>query len=659
MRKLAIWALVTSWMLFLAAEGRAQSERPFLNFRFNRQNNFTWNTYADLWYTLQKGKYDFDLRAHHDNIFNTSQPEDPFVQLYLKVSLWQRWKLGKRLKAVSWLDTDQYMNSRNEKYSLYGGVSWKPLDYLEVIPLLGYSFDRRSTVLDDGISPAFFLNLRHQIRDDLQVYLRGFARMKFIDPRVQSNFMLINEWQVDLEGNSSLMTGVRASSHELDDYTSNSVQKIISDTLNPVFNLQYEFAPGFTWSSTNQLSLTRRKFNFNWLVPNGFEINPISGDTTFAEFNNKGFAGIEVQTRQELSWRREKFSLMGAYEYQFISRTYDLENSIDHLPESLLFIKERDREKEKDFLRSQQKIEAEGNFSLSKGQRLSGRYAVSYLQFDTPSEANFNDRDELSYMASAGWSSVWSKKVRTGFLLSGNYRHLAYLFGERSQDNYQQRSLRLDFNYSWNLLENLTLDGNASVYVTYNVKDFPDYNNTDRSTRNLETNLKMMWKPLDNLEVQGSLARKETHQSTLNWINFSEATLDTNRILTAEISGRYFLPVQKKKVKLFADLGYKHFRQIKMLRSAMFDSSNLLKSIFLDIISLQTGPTSTFGFSDRRGSNIELRLWWQTQIRRNNFREGGTLNSVVSPLREEALRQVSVEFRPYVYLNVNYFFGRK
>ncbi|MEM1000516.1 MAG: hypothetical protein AAGN35_25915 [Bacteroidota bacterium] len=651
MRRSASLAIFIFCSLCLPLLALGQGDAPFVTLNLERQNNFTFATQLDTWYALKKGRYSLDLRLTHTNIFNTSADQSNFVQLYLRSSLWQHYRLNQRLSLASWLETDQYFSSRNQKINLYAGVRYRPYPFLTVTPLLGYALDERTAILgqsspaprlDHGFTPALLLESFHNFGDDLSTETKLFARYKFIDPRRQYDLTLDHSWAKKFQEGVTLNVGARLGSHELDDYQANSVKRIISDSASARLGLTYEFSPGVEWRSNNNLLLFSRDFRFENQV------------AETPEENNLTFEGLEILSSQRLSVTRGKWRAFALYEYFYSSRQYDLENNLG-LNETD-FIGRLESEQQKDFLRNQHKIDLLCNAQLSKRQSLTFKVTNQYLRFDTPSDLNFDDRDELSWVGAAEWMMRWRKNFYTALNVSGNFRHYAFLFAEKSQDNYKQRSLRLDFRYGWDITPKLRIDGDNAVYVTYNVKDFTDYNLTDRSTRNLETNLHAAYRPTRNLEVDAGYRRKETHNSYLNWAAFTETTLDTNVIRTIHGKFRRYFDLKERQVRLYAEGGYKHFDQVRRNRASMIGLDNLLKTIALRQITSQTGPLVTVGLRDRRQSSIDLGVWMQAQVRRNRFEELNSQSILGQAFYEEDLQVATVEFRPFVTIRLNYFF---
>lgn len=636
-----------------AASVRGQQDRPYVMLDFGRQNDFTFSTNFDTWYAFQKDRYRLDFRLTHTNIYNTSLTSERFVQLYLRSSIWQYYDLRKRLELVSWIETDQYFNTRNEKINLYGGVRYRPWSFVSVMPLIGYSFDVRTAVLgqtvaeprlDQGLSPVLLVESDHAWPADLlETRTRLFLRYKDISPRRQYNVSLQHGWMKKFEEGVQLQALLNGGSHELDDYQGNAVKRIVSDTLSPALNIAYVFADGLEWQSQNVFQIFRRRFLFSSL------------DEGLAPENDLTFSGMEISTLQRVGLVRKKWRASASYEYQFASRVYDLDNTTDLNPteyENRLLI-----EKQKDFLKDFHRIDLQADVNVARNHRLSMGLVNQYLQYDTQSEQNFDDRDELSYLGTMEWQGRWRKQFFTSIGLSTNYRHYAFLFKEKSQDNYVQRSLRLDFKYGWDATRRLRIEGDNAVYVTYNVKDFTDYNKTDRSTRNLETNVKAIYRPFRRLQVESAFRRKESQQSYLNWEAFSETTLDTNIITTAEHKYRLEINGKKREQAWFVEAGYKHFQQVKRFKATIIGLDNLSYPSSLRQISLQSGPTMSIGMRDRRQSTLDVGLWLQIQTRKNRFERLEGSEYYANIFRESELVTRNRELRPYLTLRLNYFFG--
>ncbi len=625
--------------ILLIKGGELYAQQPNLQLAFSRQNNFSYSTQLDFAYELQKGHYRLDLSFHHDHLLNSARQDNPFVQFYIRSNIWQYYDLSRRFALASWIESDQFLHTQNQRYSLYVGAEYKPVPQVRIVPLLGYSWDYRDGLLDQGISPALKVDIRHKWEDGLSTQTDVLVRYKDISPRQQRNIHVRSEWAYAFEDQAQISFGLKAGSNEIDDYRSGSVERIISDTLNPVLRMRNKLLPGLFWETENQMLLTKRSFLYEPFAANE------------AEFNSLRFGQTEFYTLQKIAYAKKRLRAYFSYEYEYIVRRYDLQNSLQ-LSETD-FERLRDREKQKDYLRNLNAFELFVDYQLTQRHQLRLQGSNRYLQYDTPSEESYDDHDELNYGLGLEWKTRWSRKFQTRYKLSGQQRQYAFLFKERSQDNYTQRALRLEFGFQWEPLPRLSLKGEQDLYVTYNVKDFEDRNRTDRSTRNLESRFEARYKPHSKWDVQLSYYRKETHVSYLNWELFTETTLDTNRIQILEISNSLQMKSPWKKARLFAELGYKHFEQSRFQNTAMLDLENKLVPINLRNRTIQTGPQTGMRLMLRGGAGIEFSVWWQYQVQDFRFDVVERFLTLSASYRQKDLEEVKTAFRPFVNLRAN------
>ena len=583
------------------------------------------------------------LRANHDVLLNPSRSDNPFIQLYFHTSFWQFYQISKKWELASWLESDQFLNTGNQRYSLYAGATYYPTSFMSVTPIFGYSWDYRSKILDQGVSPGILLRIRNKREDGLETRTDIFARNKYINPRHQRNIQIRSEWAKTFGNSAGVALEIEGGSNEMDDYTSQSIEKIKADTISGRLGLQYQIFNGLFWESENQITYSRRKFDY--------ELN----ENTEPEFNDLSFNQINLYTKQKFSYAANKLDAFFTYEYEYLSRRYELENSMD-LPEPE-FERLLKREEEKDYFRNLTNLEMRINYRPVRRHTFSLIGTNRYLQFDTPSEENFSDHDQLNYGLSGEWNTSWSQNFSTRYKLIGSLRKYAFLFKERSQDNYTQRNLRMEFDYRWQINPKLLIRGSQFIYVTYNVKDFEDRNLTDRSTRNLESRLYFRYRPKRKVTYELSLYRKEFHVSYLNWDAFSETTLDTTSIYIIENTNQIQLKSPWESAAIFLDLGYKHFSQLRFQNTTMTSLLNILTPINLHIRNHQTGPVTGIRFLHRKPANFELSVWWQIQYQDNKYSETTKLISLSTNYQEKQLQEVDVHFRPFFRLQANIFFA--
>ncbi len=614
-----------------------------LKISFDRQNNFTYSTQSLLSYRLKKENYRIQVIWDQDLILNTNRNPSSLVLFNIRAQVWQHHRVGDSLEISSFTEVEQFWTTQNQRYSQYFGLNYRWKTWLSLTPMLGYSWDYRSARLDQGFSPALSLRSRHRFKDGTFMENRLWSRLKYIAPRHQRNLSFSSNWNKSLGEDARIAWGVEMGSNQMDDYRLSSVEQIESDTAAAFLSLRYRVAPRLTWTSDNRLIFNRRLFDYEV-----FEIEE-------PEFNDLRFNQRQLFSLQQLDMVREKWSFQGQYIYEFLERNYQLDNDLD-LPQRE-FDRRTRREKQKDAFRRTHSFNLNAAYIPNDKHRLSLEANNKYIQYDTPSEDNFDDHDELTYGLRLGWKARWDSKFSTQYALTGGLRRYAFLFGERSQDNYTQRNLRLDFSYNWFPLKKLRLFGEQRIYVTYNVKDFTDKNLTDRSTRNLETRLGADYLWSQKWRSRFRFYCKEIQVSYLNWAAFSETGLDTTTTLRVEMSHSYVHGLGQGPYRLRYDFGYRHAGRFRFLNSSMTSLENVLTPINLHIRTQQTGPSTGIELMGRQGSLFELDLWWQWQIQDFVYDEVSRFSTLSSNYQEEQLRRVDLSFRPFIRLRLNLWLG--
>ncbi|MEL6132349.1 MAG: hypothetical protein AAFR59_03185 [Bacteroidota bacterium] len=607
-----------------------------MQFSFNRQNNFTYLTQVDAKWQLKQGRYQTEGFLHHDNLFNAARTQSPFVQLFVSAQTWQYWDFSDKLQAASWLELDQFWNTGNQRYSFYLGTQYTPVPGIEITPLIGYSWDYRSQRLDQGASPALRVNARQTFEPGVQMETHLFARWKFINPRRQRNVDFGSYWTKTFGPQARISGAVEVGSNEMDDYKSQSVERIEADTAAITFSLQYEVAPNWIWNSDNRLVFSRRSFTYDPFLQSD------------AEFNNLRFGQQDLILQQRLSFQQKKVNGVLRYAYAYLQRRYQLENTLALIP--LEFNRLQNREEQKDYFRRQHEWDFRMTVPWNRRHQLQVEGYNRYVQYDTPSEDNFDDHDELNYTLKFDWKTRWNTRFQTRYRLIGGIRRYAFLFAERSQDNYIQRNLRLEFDYQWQPLAWLRLKGVHWVYVTYNVKDFADPNLTDRATRNLESRWDLDLRIKPRWKMEGGLYRREVHVSYLDWERFAETTLDTTTTWQAQMNHIFRLKKKWLKQRVVLEGGYQQVSRLRFLNTSMTSLENILTPINLRTRIHQIGPKTGIRLLSKKGESLYLNVWWQWQIQSFRYKEVPAFTTLSANFDEKVLQQVTTDFRPFVLL---------
>ena len=167
-----------------------------------------------------------------------------------------------------------------------------------------------------------------------------------------------------------------------------------------------------------------------------------------------------------------------------------------------------------------------GNISFSRKDQLSLSLFHSKLKYDTPSEQNDDDRDELLTIGRLKYTRYISPFFQMFTNLEGTLSHLVYIFSSRSANNNENKVLRLSAGgyYSGARFSSLN---NFEVSANYTVYDFQDASSSLRSIsfRQFTATDSTNYRITKNFSFIINAYLKLTSQGELDWDNFAEQPL--------------------------------------------------------------------------------------------------------------------------------------
>ncbi len=120
-------------------------------------------------------------------------------------------------------------------------------------------------------------------------------------------------------------------------------------------------------------------------------------------------------------------------------------------------------------------LSAAGNYQFSKSDNVAMSIFHRKLRYDTPSEDNNDDRDELLTIARILYTHSFSPLFKMIVNLEGSYNHIVYIFAERSSNNNTRRVLKLS-TAGYYTGKNFSSFNSFEVSANYTVYDFEDIN---------------------------------------------------------------------------------------------------------------------------------------------------------------------------------------
>jgi hypothetical protein len=184
--------------------------------------------------------------------------------------------------------------------------------------------------------------------------------------------------------------------------------------------------------------------------------------------------------------------------------------------------------------------------------------SASILKYDTPSEENFDERDEAGYLIYAGHRFNNLKNLVLITSVDLNLYHTVYILSQKSSNNNWNRVLRFTSKSYFEPFSWLRNTGTFTVLANYTVYDFQDIISSIKSYSFRQLNLKdsLILKFAGNFGADIYAEVKMYERGELNWSEFSQRPVSyfEDKIINSELN--YFF---NKFITFSA--GFKYFEQ--------------------------------------------------------------------------------------------------
>jgi hypothetical protein len=252
--------------------------------------------------------------------------------------------------------------------------------------------------------------------------------------------------------------------------------------------------------------------------------------------------------------------------------------------------------------------------ALSPLHRVMFSGSATILRYDTPSDLNQEDRDELLVaLALSTWHRI-SRHVDIGLALDGTYSHLVYLLKERSANNNINRVLRLSPRAIYRPAEWLTSVNAFEILANYTVYDYEKQVALARSFSYRQ----FAWMDSTTVELTRRIGLdfyaylKLYERGILRWDEFLERT--ENSTVDRTFSGQIrFSP----DASLLVALGVRYFSQSRYIYKDTFRQPDTFFS--------SVGPTSLIQWDISMASRLMFQGWYERRKQSD-----GTFRSIAS-----------------------------
>jgi hypothetical protein len=181
-------------------------------------------------------------------------------------------------------------------------------------------------------------------------------------------------------------------------------------------------------------------------------------------------------------------------------------------------------ENQRDNSSSRTEFSLEGSWNITKKDSLYYDHSVSLFEYDTPSNENYDDRDEFSSITSIGYSRRISRYFNAAINGEIQLRHLVFLKSQRSAMNNWNRIYRINTHFNYQN-EYLLYNPSFEILANYTIYDFEDVSPSVQSFSYRQISYRDSLTVLltDKFSLRSRIVLRYYERGVLYWDTFMEA----------------------------------------------------------------------------------------------------------------------------------------
>ena len=439
---------------------------------FNMQQQFVYGKQIDnLFIGVNETFFSTIIRSA-----GISVRDNAFISLLGEYDFSNSFSLGSKINYYIYADDKQLAINNSSIFNSTAYAKYNPIKKISFTPFLGFSRNEQIGIIDTG--PIYgmealldnysfnefnlFSELKFQ-NEDIAPRKNQITSFKFnIDKTFENSyrnklFGVYSEQRKDFYFNTDSLTMSEFDiAKNIQSRTENrySIVDRLS-VITPIAGLVFNIDGSLDWRTIDRD--TRYISNSN--------ITTSSFDTKIEEF--------KMNLLSSLQYSNSFFS--GIFRVIFSERQEKHRAKYIDGASEIIFEKRDEQEKRKNSNGTQVTLSSEGSFFITKNDRITISLFHRKLTYDTPSELNNDDRDELLSMFGINYYRQLSPFFNLFTTLQGNINRTVYIFKERSANNNTLRVLKLIAGGDLDL-KSLSSKNSAEVSANYTVYDFEDLN---------------------------------------------------------------------------------------------------------------------------------------------------------------------------------------
>ena len=481
--------------------------------------------------------------------------------------------------------------------SVLGGAEYVPFSWISVSPMAGYRWDAQAGIRDRGMTYLLGARIPGFEADGYLVSGNAQYREDFLAPRrLEADFARFSVEKVfSPYARDSLNVGVNRNRHDLYSPADSTIESRTEQVLTFADKLDYDIDPALAstfFVSINGRGLEKDVKNWNAVAPQNIQFNTQINEFRLDTYMQTSYRTPEGRTA---AWLRLNYSERS--ETHSAQRPGTTSPSIDSL-----FSQSNTQEHISDNTARRTQLSGMVDVPVSTSDRITFSGSIGILRYDTPSDQNLEDRDELLVALTLSTSHRVSRSLELGVVLDCTIDHLVYLLRERSANNNYNRVLRLSPRTMYRPAPWINSLNAFEVLANYTVYDFEQQLPSVKSFSYRQ----LGWLDSTSVDLTHRIGFdffaywKVYERGQLEWSQFKERLESAATELTYAVQCR----VRPTARTLFA-VGVRYFGQTRYTYAeGVRQVDSFLNSV---------GPTCSISWEPGPHSRIQFQGWYERQ----------------------------------------------
>lgn len=424
------------------------------------------------------------FRVSINNRFNSnvSKLQQKFFRDYDETKAVVNYIINDKIESGAGIIYSSFSDNRNiginenKNMFVFSNTDYKPFQELDLNLKAGFTADNQVGEENTGVKGMFNSNLKSFVFDNyisngrMQLMYENLTKKLNYNAEVSGELFRQFEGFADNRGyikvfnrRTDLYFPATSDVREIYNVNNNTESRIetfigLEDKLNYLLNENLVFSISGLYY-TRQLNRDIKYKTFS---------NVVIIDNSYDSKINESNLGIDPA----LEYFGDKILLRGRLQYTERSETHNplgLENYTQAQARELTRI-----ERNKNNLGKRTSLYLDSYYQLTNTHYLKVMGSYSLFKYDTDSDENFDDRDEIYFVGSFAhkYSNLNNFEIETTFDVSRS--HLKYIFQERSSNNNVNNIYKLTSNSYFAPFKNFVTKNIISVLANYTVYDFED-----------------------------------------------------------------------------------------------------------------------------------------------------------------------------------------